>query len=142
MTLSEHFQICQALQQLQNFAECILVDLRNSQFATEWTLQFNYVWDDKGKIRKNLDEEVLIALRFGVVQEFRLSNALTESMRQNMGDLNWGMGEVADVQICDPNSMSDQYQNPRIPFHHVICRWETDRRIDIVFSTLTVVRSH
>lgn len=140
MILSDQHEIRVALQQLRNLAECILMDICVSHFGTEWTLRFNYVWNEIGTIRDNLDKESLVELRFSVVQEFKLVNALTESMYENVGEINWGISEVADVQICDTNSVLHQYQNANVPFHHVICQWENERRIDIVFSTMTVLR--
>lgn len=122
-----------------DFGECVLEEVRWEHFGTVIVLVFDYVWDDDGAIRASLNVPLLKTLRFHNVQELHVLNALSEHLSLHPSEVNWGLSEVAAVQLVDDPEVLARYQSLPIPLHHLRCSWEGERHIDIVFSTLEVL---
>jgi hypothetical protein len=123
------------------FGECVLTDVRWEHHGTVITLVLNYIWDEEGNVRGNLDEPDFVSLRLFNVQEFHLRNALSEYLSLHPAELGWAISEVADVQLVEESELLVPYEKLPIPLHHIRFIWEGDRRIDIIFSTMEVVKS-
>ncbi len=131
--------IAEYLLENRSFEECLLVDVRWKHFGTVIELVFNYIWHSDGSV---LPEYAPIDLRILVlrnVQELHLWNALNEHMTLHPDKLNWGLSEVASVRLVEDEVVLSTYQALSVPFHHLRCNWETNRQIDVVFSTLEVL---
>lgn len=134
------------------FQECIIKDIQWHRYGTSVDIVFDYVWSGNaigspslgppqaGRLREDLKTPKLIVVRFRIVQEFHLRNALHSAMIEQIQNINWGINEVSSVNIEDDNLFLSPYRGSQIPFHHITCRWEGDRRIDIVFGTLEILR--
>jgi hypothetical protein len=133
------------------FGECILQDVKWIAEGTCLEFVFNYIWsDDKGfyldtagkpaikqcETRPDLNMPLLKVLRFNLVQELHVRNHLNRMQQAELGKIGWRISEVARVSIEDDNLFLAAYRDQAVQFHHVSCRWEDDRRIDIVFSEL------
>jgi len=145
-------EIRRSLAMHYEFGECILEDVRWRREGTVLDLVFNYVWEgyaavdppaarrrDYGRIRQDLDRPVTKTLRFHLVQEFRVFNALNDLHCANPEEIGWGLSEVAAVRAEESESVLSPYAGLATPMHHVACRWEGERRIDVVFSSLEVI---
>jgi hypothetical protein len=132
------------------FQECIIVEMRLLDYQTTLELIFDYIWAPDGTIRPNLDAEERVRLQFRLVQEIHITNALNDSQLREPEMMNWGMNEVAWVEIKDDEAYLKKYNNYSHGFHHAEILWEGDkvlrragektRRIDVVFADLEIVR--
>ena len=124
----------------KDFQECVLRDIRWREFALSVDFIFNNIWDRQGGIRKDLgSRDDLVTVSFNLIQEFRFRAGLNESMCRKPELINWGINEVATIQILDDSATLEPYRSLPIPFHHAVISWEWERRIDMVFSSMLVV---
>ena len=122
----------------KDFSECIIEELVLKDYGTTLEVVFNYVWTDSGELLPNLNEPNDVVLRFHLVQQLQICNALTASMLRNPESINWGLNEVALLKVInDHASQADETSSP--PLTHVAFLWEGDRRIDVVFVELEVI---
>lgn len=122
----------------KGFSECIIEELVLKDYGTTFEVVFNYVWTDSGELRPNFNHRNDIVLRFHLVQQLQICNALTASMLRNPESINWGLNEVALLKVIDEHaSQADETSWP--PLTHVAFLWEGDRRIDVVFVELEVL---
>jgi hypothetical protein len=136
--LSNATQMMKTLEQYNQLAECILLEMNWTHSGTTAELVFNYVWTDGGKIRPNLEQEEIVVVKFKLVQEFYIKNALNDAMLAQPERINWGLNEIAFVKIEENEAFLKNYRFLSIPFHHAVILWEDERRIDIVFGDLEV----
>ncbi len=154
MTASTKPQIRESLYNHYDFRECVLHDLRWKHQGTSLEFVFDYIWSDSNgfyldstgkpaikepRMRTDLNTPLLKTVRFYLVQEFRLRNCMNESQEKEPELIDWGFSEISFVSLEDDNMFLASYRNHPIEFHHVVCRWENDRRIDLVFSRLEVL---
>lgn len=138
MTHSQTSDIKHVLESVHNLREGILTNVIWEGEGTTLSLYFNSVLDKDGNIRLDLEREKVIMLKFELVQEFHLVNALNDFMLKNPGLLNWGLSEVAMVTVVENSTKLKSYESPIVPLNHIVLLWEGERRIDIIFSRLTV----
>ncbi|HEX5438989.1 MAG TPA: hypothetical protein VFW98_17690 [Gemmatimonadaceae bacterium] len=138
MILETGERIAQYLQQHHHFSECVLEDIRWLHYGTSIELVFDYIWTQDGELRSDTTSPEIEALRFLGVQEFSLKNALNEAISLQPAEVNWGLSEIAMLQLVDDETLLAKYKSLPIPVHHVRCSWESDRQIDIVFTTVEV----
>ena len=134
MRTSEPREVETWLAKHQGFSECIIERLVLSDYGTTFEVVINYIWDGTGRLRSDLDESRRITLRFLLVQELRINNALTRQMLAAPENINWGLNEVALVMLVEK---PDQIRSDP-SFIHVAFLWEGARRIDVVFAELDV----
>lgn len=130
------------LESHRNLQECVLLDIRWLHFGTTIELIFDYVWDESGKIRADLNQKEPVIVRLKLVQELHLNNALNESMILEPYQINWGINEVAAVRLEENQNMLKPYNKLPKPFHHIAVLWERGnvRRIDVVFSEMEIMK--
>lgn len=128
------------LARYHNFGECILLDVRWKQRGFSLELVFDYIWKGEDVVRDNLDVEERVVIRFSAVQEFHASHEWNDYILSEPEIINWGSAEVAQVRLEDSEPLLGKYRSRPMPFHHVSIRWESERRIDIVFSELEIFR--
>ncbi len=122
-----------------HFSECIIEEMRLNDYGTTLELLLNYIWANGRTLRSKLDEPELITLRFSLVQEIHIINALTPAMVAGPEQLNWGINEVALVEI-NADGLATQYNALPKPFYRCTFKWEgMQRRIDLVFWQLELV---
>ncbi len=132
-------EIRELLRSYHNFSECIIEDMRWRDYATTLDVMFNYIWDGQEGISLDPKQPELVVVRFKLVQEFRLNNALNSYMCAHPEELNWGLNEVAMVKISDDDA-PQSYPFLPISFNHVILLWEGERKIDILFSEMEILQ--
>ena len=140
MKLSQFSEIESAFKRYRNLQECVLLEVNYRNYGLLVEFVFNYIWTEDGKIRRTLEEPERLHLRFELVQEFHLKGALNEAMCTEPERVNWGINEVWAVKIVDHEDFLHPYKSLPVPFHHVSVSWTGDRRIDIVFSTLEIIK--
>jgi len=126
-------------QNYKNFQECILLDIKWFKNGTPVELKFDYIWDADGKIRKNLNEEKPIIIRFGLVQEFFFKSALNQAMIREPQEINWGINEISCIKFVEKSDSLKKYKGFQVPFYHVQVLWENERQIDIICSIIEIV---
>lgn len=114
------------------FSECIIERLVLSHYGTTFEVVMNYIWDANGSVRSDLDESRQIIIRFLLVQELRINNALTRELLVASENINWGLNEVALVTLVKERDQLGSDPS----FMHLAFLWEGNRRIDVVFSQL------
>lgn len=134
-------EISNTLEKLNYLSECIIQDIRWLNFGLAIEFDFNYVWDSQGKIRDNLEESLIVSVRFVFVQEFNFRGGLNDSILLNPDYVNWGLNEIAAVKLVDDKARLATYSLYPVPFHLAVITWEgigDKRQIDIVFSEFEV----
>ena len=138
MKTNDRKEIEEFLKKHKDFSECIIEELSLKDYGTTLEVVFNYIWTESGQPRANLDEPTNIGLRFRLVQELHINNALNSSMLHDPGSINWGLNEVALVEVVNDSTALQTYEPSLAPLNHLAFLWEADRRIDVVFSELEV----
>ena len=119
--------IAKILSSYNFFQECVIESISFNNYGSQVQIDFHYIYDEGGSIKT--EPKRIVSLGFNKVQEFELTNAWNESQLENLDKLNWGANEVSTIQIED-------LKNGFLA--HIL--WEGDRRIDIVFGTLEVLK--
>lgn len=144
MMLRTEESIRRFLQQHHEFGECVLLDIRWHHFGTVLDLVFDYAWDDiragerQSRIRADVNTPLLKTIRCHLVEELHLKNGLTPAMMESPRSIAWGFSEVAAVRLENDERFLSPYRSALVPFHHLACLWEEERRIDLVFSWMEV----
>lgn len=126
----------QILEQYRSFQECLLKELRLSQFGISLELDLEYIWDDNDPSRAALaTTPKTVTLAFDLVHEVRIVSALPTAIRVEPARANWGLTEIGRIRSISP-SESDRAVSASA--NHVVVEWEGDRRIDVVFERLRV----
>lgn len=128
--------IVDQLKRLKNLEECVLLEVVWHNYALDVDLVFDYIWDEKGNIRKDLDTPKRLVLSFYLVQEFHFQANLNDSMCLEPERINWGINEVALVKLNDTPDFLHRYTGLSIPIHHIEVVWEDERRISIIFNRM------
>jgi len=129
------------LAKYNNFEECILLDVRWKEWGYSMELVFDYIWKEKDVVRENLGiEEERIVIRFSAVQEFHARNEWNDTNLREPQEMGWGAGEVALIRLENSETFLEKYRSRPVPFYHVAILWESERRIDVVFSQLEVLK--
>ncbi|MGH7495431.1 MAG: hypothetical protein ACREOO_23990 [bacterium] len=136
MKTSNIVEIREIIEVHRGFSECILEDIiwKNFGITVEFTIR--YIYDNYGRILKSMDDWQILVLRFNLVQELRISNALKQAMCNEPERLNWGFNEIALTRLENDSRLIYPFREFDIPFHHIAILWENERRIDIVFSEM------
>lgn len=138
MSLHTADEIAAVLEDHHSFGECILEDVRWRDYGITLDLVFNYIWDNGDRVRDNLDQPLLKTVTFHGVREFHVRNELNEAMLLSPERINWGIGEIAVMRIADDPHFLARYGGLPVPTHHVVCQWESERRVDVVFTSMEV----
>lgn len=134
MRTSESKHIEKFLIEHRGFAECIIEEFLLTDYGTTFEVAINYIWDATGKLRSNIDEPQTIVLRFKLIQELHINNALTGQMLRHPEDINWGLNEIARIKlVSDTVEAGSEYS-----FIHLVFVWEGDRRMEVIFSEFEV----
>lgn len=97
MTVTE---IQDALGQVQDLAECLLVDVRWTQFGFGVDLVFNYVWESDGALRPEVETDPhLVTISTVGVARLCLDGHINPAMFETPGEVGWGLSEVAGVRV-------------------------------------------
>jgi hypothetical protein len=131
-------EIRELLESYHNLSECVIENINWKDYGTTVEVIFDYIWTDDGRVRPKPDRPENITLTFRLVQEFHMHNYLNATMCAQPGELGWGLNEVAVATVGD--DVHDQYRFLPVPFNHVAFLWEDERRIDIIFSELEILR--
>ena len=130
MRTTESKDIEKFLIEHQGFKECIIEEFRLTDYGTTFEVAINYIWDAIGQLRSNIDEPQRLVLRFRLVQELHINNALTQQMLRHPENINWGLNEIARIKFVKETVEAGSER----PFMHLAFVWEGDRRIEVIFS--------
>lgn len=122
----------ETLARLQGLGECVIKELVWLEPALTLLVELWYVWTDDNRICFTVGEEPrLITLRFDVVNDLVLHNALNSAQMTNPEHLNWGISEIAGFGLVDD-------QNIAAPLIKAQFVWEGERRIEITCLHITI----
>lgn len=133
-------EIEELLNSLHHLSECVIEQFNWKDYGTTLEVVFDYIWTDDQRLRSDLERPFHVTLKFRCVQELHLNNALNQYMCARPEEIGWGINEVAMVKVKAEEEALEPYRLLPIPFHHVVFLWEGERRIDIIFSELEVLR--
>jgi hypothetical protein len=139
MRTSDGGDIARILDGYHGLSECVIESVLLKDYGTTVEIGFDYIWDDEGNVRKDLDRVKELTLRFRIVQVFHMENALNASMSRHPENINWGLNEVALVRVVSDDSLP-AYAALSVPFNRVDLLWEDERRITLIFSELEVLQ--
>jgi hypothetical protein len=122
-----------------SFSECIIEQIKLSDYGTTLEVTLTCNWAEGSQTRKAKNSgPTNMSLSFRLVQELRVSNGLNVAMLNNPESLNWGLNEVSAVQVVDEDPLFWPRPFEYRRFSHVVFLWEGERRIDVVFVSLDV----
>lgn len=128
------------LKRYQNFKECIVIDFQVTNFGLTTYARVNYIWDQDGHLRKDLDQrEEIVVLKFYLVQELVFFADLGPQMILSPEQINWGINEIAMITLVDDSDLEKKYSSLGRPFFHFRFWWEDERRIEIVAAEFEIV---
>jgi hypothetical protein len=106
-----------------------LHEVRVWNFLYNVDLVFNYVWSSGNDVRPDvLTSPFFVTLRLVGVEDLRYVGALTEGMRQHPERINWGLSEVANVEVVDRGELVG-----------LSVIWESDRALEVTFVSFELV---
>lgn len=121
------------------FNECLLREGRLVRCGLDFELAFDYIWDDadpKGtRLAREFRQVVLVLQNVRLIS---VDNVLPAGILENPDRADWGLTEVALVRPENPSSLLGRLPTSEPYLCHVVVLWETDRRIDVVFASMTV----
>lgn len=133
-------RIKELLSQYNRFEECIIREIKWLDYGLTYEVIFDYIWDEEGKIRKNLDVDLRVSIRFNLVQEFHFNSNLDKHMVLHSENINWGINDISLIQVAENSASLEKYADLPIPFYHIEIRWEDARRIDIICAGIEILR--
>lgn len=132
-------EIARALADYNNLQECVIETMALEDYGTTVKIVFNYIWNERGEVREDLDQVRRLIVRFRRVQRFHLENALNPHMSEFPEELNWGLNEIAAMRPVEGDDLA-AYRDFPVPFHRMEIVWDSGRRIDLIFSEVEVIR--
>lgn len=118
----------EALNRHARFEEALLIELRLVNHGYSVELDFNLVLDAEGRVRPNLrNARESVTLRLDGVTSLELVGGLSDAMLAHPEKINWGLSEIALVEVDD----TDLGPQLRV-------LWEGSRRIVIYFRSAAV----
>lgn len=139
MMLESAERIAAYLKSRHSFEECVLRSLEWQHYGTVIDLVIEYWWAEGFTMRPAGVPPELVTLRLHVVQELHLQNALTDATSLRPDELNWGLSEMASLQLVGDSPGVLKYASLPVSLHHLQCVWDSGRQLDIVFSVLEVL---
>lgn len=131
-------EIRRQLRDYGSFEESILLDVQWLDQGTTIVLVLDCTCGAANRTQTKPDASKTVRVRFSSVQELHVSNSLSRSMLENMSELNWGLSEIARVQVDDAVSFTSRYRDLPSKSYHAAVLWQGSRRIDIVFGQMTI----
>jgi hypothetical protein len=142
MAMDDRASIDEALARYRHFQECLLRELRMTEFGITLELDFEYIWDDEDATGATLAATSrLVTLALDLVQEVRVITAPPRAIVAEPERADWGLTEVALVRLMPSSDLLDKHHEADVPLHHLVVEWEGDRRVDVIFARLRVVNS-
>ena len=132
-------KIEEELTNYNHFEECVIDEIRFSEFGTTINILIDNIWDENNKLRKNLSEKSNIQISFSIVQEFTLHNAMNTLMINEINRLDSGINVISMIKIEDAKNYTSIYSDIPVNFIMSIL-WEGGWRIDIVFRYCSITK--
>jgi hypothetical protein len=139
MRTNKSEEIARALAGYNNLQECVIETMALEDYGTTVEIVFDYIWNERGELREDLDQVRRLIVRFRRVQRFHLENALNPHMSEFPEELNWGLNEIAAMRLVEGDDLATYREFP-VPFHRLEIVWEGRRHIDLIFSELEVTQ--
>lgn len=125
------------LEAYRGFSECVVKSITWRDYGTTVEIALDYIWNPDGTVRSDDEDRLLVKLRFRLVQEFSMKNALRPAVIENPSLINWSFNEIA-LMVVQADERSSLYAAGPATFYHAALLWETGSWIDVVFSELDV----
>ena len=135
MRVSDAADIEAVLGAHHHFQECPLRDLRLIKHGLSLELVFEYIWTDARPLVADASESSrIVTVVLDSLHELHLTGGIPAGLLANPEEVDWGFSEVALVEL-KPVSDADAVGSKS---HRLSIVWESERRIDVVFSALEV----
>src|SRR5829696_2809705 len=131
MNLESAEAIVAYLKDRNSFEECILHSVEWQHFGTVIDLVIEYWGSESFTIRPPGVPSKRVTLRLHVVQELHLLNALNDAMSLRPDQLNWGLSEMALIQLVEDSPELRRYASLPVSLHHLQCVWDSGRQLDV-----------
>jgi hypothetical protein len=132
--LTDKSEIAAAVERLHDLQECIIRHIAWDEPAMRLTVTLDYIWTDDGSICFSRGLQPRRAtLTFELTTLLTINNALTAPMVEHSERLDWGISEIARLEIAAGEDLG-------VAHGFVAARflWESDRRIEVAFRTLSI----
>jgi hypothetical protein len=132
--LTDKADIAAAIAKLHDLQECIIRNIAWDEPAMRLTVTLDYIWTEDGSIcfTQGLEPRK-ITLTFQLTTLLMINNALTAIMIEHPERLNWGISEIARLEIVPGEDLGVAHGFVGARFV-----WEIDRRIEVAFRQLQI----
>ncbi len=142
MKTNDKIEIEDALRRYNNLSDCVIERIDWEHYATMLVFEIDNVRTEDGRIRPDLDRLEIIVLKFSLIQEVHLQNALNSYMCLHPDEFSWGLNEISIAKVVNESDLLRSYVSLPIPFHHVSLLFPGNRQMDIIFSELELLRKN
>jgi hypothetical protein len=97
--MSELGMLHAQLHAYRDFDECVVLDLKWFDWLTSLQVDLDFIWQDNGRVRTQLDDRRIVSIRFFGVSELRVIADLADEMVGDDSLLGWGFGEIACLRV-------------------------------------------
>jgi hypothetical protein len=136
--MKDFSEIRDALSRYKFLQECILTNVNFVNHLADVDISFNYIYDVNGNFRTDMNRNQIVTLRLSLIQWFQMNGGLTSNQLLYPEKMDWGSSEVSIVRISSDSALLKEHVSLNIRLHHLEILWETNRRIDIIFSTMEI----
>ena len=131
-THSDAGAIREAFARLHDLRECIIRHVVWSEPQMALTIDLTYIWTADGRVCFTVGQESQpLRLHFRVVDQLTLHNALSAAMLAHPELINWGVSEIARVEVVESAPEGGAFTQVRFV-------WEGHRHIEVAFRDLTI----
>jgi hypothetical protein len=104
MTATDRLDLDSTLARWTSFQECYIVGVDFPNFGYAMRLVFDYIWDDAGRIRSDLDTPKLVSVEFSPVYLVEYSADIQPLELGEDQSLAPGATEISHIQQSNPRS--------------------------------------
>jgi hypothetical protein len=134
MLMNDLHMMQQEMARYRHFSECIVEDVKWSDYGTTITVTLDYIWHSDGTLRDDTDDRMFVSLCFRMVQELQLHNQLRREVLAEPEVIDWGHAEIACLSL----EANDQYTQLPMRFYDAKFEREKSTWIRVVFSEMGI----
>src|SRR3712207_2932217 len=107
------------IESYRGFSECVAKSITWYDHGTTIEIAIDYIWHPDGTVRGDNEDRLLVKLRFRLVQEFWMKNALRPAVIEDPSLINWSFNEIA-LMVVQTDERSSIYAAGSATFYHAM----------------------